>query len=96
MTPVPVIEARGLRKTYGGAVALDEGVARGHAELHARDARAVLAAVVLLLHEEEQLIKSVQRGSVFLNEIRNRFAKADESHATLVLDEIAHELVRGR
>ena len=23
MTPVPVIEARGLRKTYGGAVALD-------------------------------------------------------------------------
>ena len=56
------------------ALAEHEGPARRHVELDAADARAVLAAVVLLLHQQEKLVEAVERRLVFLRVIAERLA----------------------
>ena len=48
------------------AVAEEEGLPVFGADLDAADTRAVLASVVLLLHQEEELVKAVERGAVLL------------------------------
>ena len=48
------------------AVAEEEGLAIFGADLDATDTRAVLAAVVLLLHQEEELVEAVERSAVLL------------------------------
>ena len=48
------------------AVAEEEGLAVFRPDFDATNPGAVLAAVVLLLHEEEELVEAVERGAVLL------------------------------
>jgi hypothetical protein len=64
--------------------------------LRAADPDAVVPPVVLLFHEKEELMETPEGILVSVDVMLQRFAQPHESHATLVLDEIAHELVRGR
>ena len=59
--------------------------ARIGVEFHHSESRAFLAAVVLLLHEEIQLVDAVEIGSVFLFIVFERFEQAYKRHTALVL-----------
>ena len=66
------------------AVAEQEGLAVLGADLDAADARAVLAAVVLLLHQEEELVKAVERGAVLLLIPLQVLGQPDKGNAAFV------------
>jgi len=66
------------------AVAEEEGLAVLGPDLDAADARAVLAAVVLLLHQEEELVEAVQRGAVFLLIPLQVLGQPDKGNAAFV------------
>src|SRR4051812_27492894 len=53
------------RVRFDIALAKHVRIARRNIELYARNARAVLAPVMLLLHKEKELVKSPQRGAIF-------------------------------
>ena len=62
-----------------------------HIQLHGSDTGTILSAIVLLLHEEIQLIQSPQGRTVFLLVMGERFAQADKGQAAFVFDGITHE-----
>ena len=66
------------------------GLPQRHIELHTADARAVLAAVVLLFHQDEQLVECPEGTAVFVLKIRERLKQANGGYAALVFKKIAH------
>ena len=72
------------------ALAEHERLARRDVELHTRHTRAILSAVVLLLHQQKQLEEAPKRRAVFLLIIGERFEQPHKRHAAFVSDEIAH------
>lgn len=58
------------------------GLAQGHVELYAADARAVLAAVVLLFHQDEQFVERPEGAAVFVLKIRERLKQANGGYAS--------------
>ena len=62
----------------------EEGLAVLGADLDAADAGAVLAAVVLLLHQQEQLVEAVQRGAVLLLVPFQVLGQTDKGNAAFV------------
>ena len=69
------------------------GLAFRHVELHTSDARAVLTAIVLFLHQKKQLVESPQRGAVAVVIISKRFAESHRRDPAFVFEEIAHDFV---
>ena len=65
-------------------VAEEEGLAVLGADLDAADAGAVLAAIVLLLHQEEELVEAVQRRAVFLLIPLQVLGQPDKGNAAFV------------
>ena len=72
------------------------GLAEGHVQFHAADARAILAAVVLLFHQDEQLVERPEGGAVFILKIRERLKQTNGGYAALVFKKIAHGIVMKR
>ncbi len=72
------------------AVAIDEVGTRRWVQLDGRHARTVLAAVVLLLHQQVQLGETVKRATVALLVVCQWFPQADEGQTAFVLDRVAH------
>jgi hypothetical protein len=72
------------------ALAEHERLAGRHPQLHGRDTSTVLAAVVLLLHEQEQLHEAPQRGSVALLVVLERLSHPYQRDAAFVPEGIAH------
>ena len=66
------------------AVAEEEGLAVLGADLDAADAGAVLAAIVLLLHQEEELVEAVQRSAVLLLIPLQVLGQPDKGNAAFV------------
>ena len=60
-------------------------LAHRRVQVDATHARAFLAAVVLLFHQQVELVQGVPFRAVFLFIIRQRFQQADHRHATLML-----------
>jgi hypothetical protein len=60
-------------------------------DFDATDAGTVLAAVVLFLHEEEELVEAVKRRAVFGGIMTEVFEEADKSNAAFVFDRVTHE-----
>ncbi len=71
-------------------LAVHELVARRNVQLHGSNTRAVLAAVVLLLHEEIQLIEAPEGGAVFLVIVGKGLAQPDVGEAAFVADGVTH------
>ena len=67
-----------------------EGLAGRHVQLHARHTRAVLAAVVLLLHQEKQLRKTPKRRPVFFLIKTERLQQSHQCDAAFVGDRVTH------
>ncbi len=59
-------------------------------KLHTADTRAVLATIVLLLHQEEQLVKAIQRCAVFFLIVSQWLEETDHCDAAFVLKKVAH------
>ena len=70
---------------FDAAAAVDAGFADGHIELHTADPGAVLAAVVLLLHEQEQLVHTPQASAVAVVVICEGLTKPDGGDAAFVI-----------
>ena len=67
---------------------------RGHVELDDRDARAVLSAVVLLLHQQVQPAQSPGGVAVPLPVIAQRLPQPQQSQTAVVADRITHPSAR--
>ena len=72
------------------ALAEHVGQPRGHIQLAAADAKAVLAAVALLLHQRLQRIEAIQRVAILRMIIAERLFKPHDSYAALMPDWVAH------
>jgi len=59
-------------------------------KLHTADTRAVLATIMLLLHQEKQLIKAIQRCAVFFLIVSQGLEETDHCDAAFVLKKVAH------
>jgi hypothetical protein len=70
--------------------AVQERVTRFGVQFDAGNTGAILPAVVLLFHQQVQLIQSIQYGVMLLLVVTERLAEADESQAAFVFDWIAH------
>ena len=81
------------RVRLNAAAAVDVGFSEWHIELHAADAGAVLAAVVLLFHEQEQLVHAPQAGAVAVVVIRQWFPQAHRRDAAFVIQVVAQGFV---
>ncbi len=73
--------------------AVDVFLTRRHVELHTGDACPVLPAVVLLLHKQVQLVKSVERCAVFSEVIFQGLQQSNHGDATFVFDLITHDIL---
>ncbi len=72
------------------ALAKHERIARRDVEFHAGHARAVLAAVVLLFHEEEELGETPERRAVFFLVVGEGLQEPDQRYAAFVGDLVGH------
>ena len=57
-------------------------------EIGAGDARSFLSSIVLLLHEEIELVESVGSGSVFFLVVTDGFEQANHRHATFMFERL--------
>ena len=55
--------------------------------------RAILTAIVLLLHQQEKLLESPKRRTVLLLKIRQRLQQPHQRNPAFVANVLAHELV---
>jgi hypothetical protein len=78
------------RVCFHAALAKHVRLASGHIEFHARHARAILPAVVLLFHQEKKLCEAPERRTVFFLVVSQRFFQADQGDAAFVGDFIGH------
>src|SRR5258708_16112429 len=67
-----------------------ERIARRDVELHTGYTRSILAAVVLLLHQEKKFKKSPEWRAVFLLVVRERFQQPDNRDAAFMCKTVAH------
>ncbi|MFO0874634.1 MAG: hypothetical protein U0575_11785 [Phycisphaerales bacterium] len=88
--PHGVVEEPLDRVPLGRPRAVDEGVARWHVELHDGDAGAVLAAVVLLLHQQVEAPQAPRHVVVHAPIMIERPAQPDEREAAFVMEWIGH------
>lgn len=86
----PPIEDSGKRVGFNRALASHILLSRLHVELDATNPRTVLSAVVLLLHQQEELIKPIQRRIVFFLVVRNGLQEADHGDTAFMLQKVAH------
>ena len=69
------------RLRVGRAVAADVALAGGHVELDSSEARAVLAAVVLLFHHEHHFVQAIKGRPVLVEVVVKGFAQTQEGNA---------------
>ena len=81
-----VLDGARVHRAHSGDVAL-AGI---HVQLDVGQPRAVLAAVVLLFHQQVHLVEAVKRRAVLVNVVLQRLFESEHGDATLVLKEIAH------
>ena len=62
----------------------------GICQVDASYSRTLLAAVVLLLHHQVELVKAIPAGTVFVLVVSERLEKADHRHAAFVFELISH------
>ena len=79
------------RLLVGAAFPVDEIQAGLWVQLDGGHPGPILAAIVLLLHEEVQLVQTMERRAIFLLVVLQGLAQADERDAALVLQLIAHQ-----
>ena len=89
-----VIEESFDRIAFGGAFAFKKRIARRHVEFRARNSRAVLAAIVLFLHQEIEAAKSPQRIAVLLRVPIEWLSQANKRKAAFVSERIRHRARR--
>ena len=73
-----------------------EGVARFHVQFYGGDTRSILAAVVLLFHQQVELCKTPQNGPILLLVIRKRLSQPYECHTAFVFDRVTHGFISRR
>lgn len=78
----------------GAAIAADIFFSWCLVELNCREPSTVLAAVVLLLHQQVHLVEAVEAGSVLFSVILKILLQANQGNATLVLDRVTHRFRR--
>ena len=61
-----------------------------------RSPSTVLAAVVLLFHQDEQFVERPEGGAVFILKIRERLKQTNGGYAALVFKKIAHGMMMKR
>ena len=83
---VHLIENLGDGRGASGTFAKHILVAGFGTQSHAGNARALLSAVVLLLHEEIEFVEGILRGAVFLLVVVERLAQAYHGHAAFVFE----------
>src|SRR6187402_15647 len=66
-------------------------VTRFHIQLYSGNTGAVLATVMLLFHQQVELVKPPHHCAIFLMVIRERLPQADECKATFVFYRVTHE-----
>jgi hypothetical protein len=71
-------------------LSMHERVPMWHVQFDASDSCSVLTAVVLFLHEEEQLLEPIQGCSIFFRIVGQGPFKPDQGDATLVLYQFTH------
>ena len=81
------------RVGFDPAPPVDVGFSERHIELHTADPGAVLAAVVLLFHEQEELVHPPQAGAVAVVIVCERLAEADGGDAAFVIKVVAQGFV---
>ena len=74
------------------AQALHKRITRFGIQFNGGNTGAVLATVMLLFHQQVQLVKAVQYCSVLLLVITERFAETNESNAAFVFNFVAHDV----
>ena len=72
---------------------MHERIARLGMKFNSSDPGAVLATVVLLFHQEVQLVKSVQHCSILLLIITEWLSETNESKAAFVFYFVAHDVM---
>lgn len=72
------------------------GLAEGHVQFTQPMARAILAAVVLLFHQDEQLGYAQRMEPYLFLKIRERLKQTNGGYAALVFKKIAHGIVMKR
>ena len=72
------------------AVTIHVGVPVGHVEFDATDAGAVLPAVGLFFHEQEELPEAIKRVLVLLLVVGERLEQADQGDAAFVRERVTH------
>lgn len=87
---IDVIENLLDRLGPNGTIAADIAVAWLHIELDIGYTCPILASVVLLLHEEIELVEAVKSGAVLLQVIIEGFPEPQEGDTAFVLDSVAH------
>jgi hypothetical protein len=80
----------GERVFFGIATAKNVWLPHRHVELSAANPDAIMATVVLLFHQQEQLLKAPKAGSITILIVFQRLPQADGGNATLVFQKIAH------
>ena len=78
------------RVALDAPLAEHERLARRGVELHAGHARAVLAAIVLFLHQQEQLVETVERRAILLLVPLQVLRQPDQGNAAFVPKGVAH------
>ena len=79
-----------VRQRHRGAALLQlvEGASRRHVQPQARDSRAVLAPVVLLLQQQGELFEAVCGRAVLRGVVRKGLSKAQQGYAAFVFDAV--------
>ena len=72
------------------SVAAEVALSGRHVELNGSQPGAVLAPVVLLLHQEVHFVEAVKGRPVLFQVVFQRLAKANKGYAAFVLDGVAH------
>ena len=92
---LPVEDAR--KGVFAGVPGAEQiRLPQGHVQLDAAYARAVLSAVVLLFHQDEQFVERPEGGAVFILKIRERLKQTNGGYAALVFKKIAHGMMMKR
>ena len=85
-----LVEDLGQSVFGDAAAAVHVRLADGHVDLDAANTGAVLTAIVLLFHEEKQLVETPQAGAVTVVIIGQRLAESHSGDPAFVFEEVAH------
>ena len=72
------------------ADAVKKGMTRLYLQFNGGHTRAILPAVMLLFHEQVQLVKAIHDRTIFLKVKRERFSQPDKCKPAFMFDLVAH------